>query len=63
MIKDMLGETIQTILERKIEGELGYSKYNYDEKNTQNSRNGYSLKKVRVSMGNHGTETMDLNRK
>ena len=47
MLKDLLGETIQTMLEGEIEEELGYSKYNYDEKNTQNSRNGYSPKKVR----------------
>ena len=51
MLKDLLGETIQTMLEGEIEEELGYSKYNYDEKNTQNSRNGYSPKKVRSEYG------------
>ncbi|MDR2878706.1 MAG: IS256 family transposase [Fusobacteriales bacterium] len=51
MLKDLLGETIQTMLEGEIEEELGYSKYNYDEKNTQNSRNGYSAKKVRSEYG------------
>ena len=44
MLKDLLGETIQTMLEGEIEEELGYSKYNYEEKDTQNSRNGYSPK-------------------
>ena len=51
MLKDLLGETIQTMLEGEIEEDLGYSKYNYDEKNTQNSRNGYSPKKVRSEYG------------
>lgn len=54
MLKDLLGETIQTMLEGEIEEELGYSKYNYDEKNTQNSRNGYSPKKVRSEYGEIG---------
>lgn len=51
MLKDLLGETIQTMLEGEIEEELGYSKYNYEEKNTQNSRNGYMPKKVRSEYG------------
>ena len=51
MLKDLLGETIQTMLEGEIEEELGYSKYNYEEKDTQNSRNGYSPKKVRSGYG------------
>lgn len=51
MLKDLLGETIQTMLEGEIEEELGYSKYNYEEKNTQNSRNGYTPKKVRSEYG------------
>ena len=51
MLKDLLGETIQTMLEGEIEEELGYSKYNYEEKDTQNSRNGYSPKSVRSEYG------------
>lgn len=51
MLKDLLGETIQIMLEGEIEEELGYSKYNYDEKNTQNTRNSYSPKKVRSEYG------------
>ena len=51
MLKDLLGETIQTMLEGEIEEELGYSKYNYEEKDTQNTRNGYSPKKVRSEYG------------
>ena len=51
MLKELLGETIQTMLEGEMEEELGYSKYNYEEKNTQNSRNGYSPKSVRSEYG------------
>ena len=51
MLKELLGETIQTMLEGEMEEELGYSKYNYDEKNTENSRNGYSPKSVRSEYG------------
>lgn len=50
MLKDLLGETIQTMLEGEIEEELGYSKYNYDEKNTQNSRE-WLFTQTEVSMG------------
>ena len=51
MLKELIGETIQTMLEGEMEEELGYSKYNYDEKNTENSRNGYSPKSVRSEYG------------
>ena len=51
MLKDLLGETIQTMLEGEIEEELGYTKYNYEDKNTQNARNGYTPKKVRSEYG------------
>ena len=40
MLKDLLGGTIQTMLEAEIEDNLGYSKHNYKEKITNNSRNG-----------------------
>ena len=51
MLKDLLGETIQTMLETEIEEDLGYSKYDYEEKKTENSRNGYTPKTVRSEYG------------
>ena len=56
------------MLEEEIEEELGYSKYNYDEKNSQYSRNGYSHRKVRSEYGEVElnipvTEIMNLNHK
>ncbi|QUH27908.1 IS256 family transposase [Vallitalea guaymasensis] len=51
-VKDLLGDMIQGLLEGELEDELGYSKYDYHEKETNNSRNGYSKKTVRSSSGN-----------
>lgn len=51
-VKDLLGDMIQGLLEGELEDELGYSKYDYHEKETDNSRNSYSKKTVRSSSGN-----------
>lgn len=50
-VKMLTTETIQTALDAELENELGYSKYDYKNKNTDNSRNGYSSKTVQGSMG------------
>ena len=50
-VKMLTAETIQTALDAELENELGYSKYDYKNKNTDNSRNGYSSKTVQ---GKHG---------
>ncbi|MBB6063377.1 transposase-like protein [Thermosipho japonicus] len=46
-----MGPIIQEILETELEDELGYEKYDKENKETDNSKNGYSSKKVRSSMG------------
>ena len=51
MLKDLLGDTLQGMLELELEEELGYSRYDYVGKNTTNSRNGFSEKTVTSSMG------------
>jgi len=51
MLKDLLGDTLQGMLEAELDTELGYSKYDYSAKETDNSRNGYSKKNVVSSMG------------
>jgi transposase-like protein len=51
MLKDLLGDTLQGLLEAELEEELGYSKYDYANKHTNNARNGYSKKKVTSSLG------------
>ncbi len=47
MLKDMFGDAIQEMLEAELEEDLGYTRYDYKNKKTTNSRNGYSKKKVR----------------
>lgn len=51
MLKDLLGDTMQGMLEGEMDQKLGYSKYNYQNKDTDDSRNGYSRKKVISSVG------------
>ena len=50
-IKDLMAETIQSMLQAELDQELGYSKYDYKNKQTDNSRNGYSGKTVKSSQG------------
>ena len=44
MLKDLLGDTLQGMLEAEMDEKLGYSKYDYQNKDTDDSRNGYSKK-------------------
>lgn len=46
MLKDLLGDTLQTMLEAEMDEHLGYSKYDYKNKETDDTRNGYSKKTV-----------------
>ncbi len=51
MLKDLLGDTLQSMLEAELDEKLGYTKYDYKNKETDDSRNGYSKKTVTSSMG------------
>ena len=51
MVKDLLGDTLQGMLEAEMDQQLGYSKYDYQNKDTDDSRNGYSKKTVTSSFG------------
>lgn len=51
MLKELLGDTLQGMLEAEMENELGYSRYDYANKETDNRRNGFSKKTVTSSMG------------
>ena len=53
--KDLLGGTTKEMMEAEMDDHLGYSKYDYKNKETDDSRNGYSPKTVTSSMG-----TIDL---
>ena len=51
MLKDLLGDTLQGMLEAEMDEQLGSSKYDYKNKSTTDSRNGYSKKTVTSSVG------------
>ena len=44
MLKDLLGDTLQEMLEAEMDEKLGYSRYDYKNKETDDCRNGYSRK-------------------
>ncbi len=49
-----IGKVLQEILEEEMENELGYSRYDWKNKQTDNSRNGHTKKTVRTSFGEVG---------
>ena len=51
LFKDTIAEFMEDSLEAELEEELGYSKYDYKSKDTDNSRNGHSSKTLRTSFG------------
>ena len=51
LFKELVGTVLEKGLEGELEEELGYSKYDYRNKETDNSRNGHSGKTVRSSFG------------
>ena len=51
LFKETIAEFMEKSLDAELEGELGYSKYDYRNKETDNSRNGHSSKTLRTSFG------------
>lgn len=51
-MKEMFRDVLQEALESEMDAQLGYDKYEVSDKQTQNSRNGYSKKTVRSELGN-----------
>ncbi len=51
LVKELTGSLIQEMLEAELQNELGYSKWDYRNKGTTNSRNGYSEKTLKSSLG------------
>jgi len=51
LLKEQLKDIMQEMLEAELDHELGYSKYDYKNKETTNSRNGSRSKKVRSDYG------------
>ena len=51
LFKETIAEFMEDGLETELDEELGYSRYDYCNKNTENSRNGHSSKTLRTSFG------------
>ena len=51
LFKETIAEFMENGLEAELDEELGYSKYDYRSKETDNSRNGHSSKKLKTSFG------------
>ncbi|MDP4228219.1 MAG: IS256 family transposase [Bacteroidota bacterium] len=50
-MKEMFKDILQESLEAEIDTALGYDKYDVSEKQTENSRNGYSKKTIKSELG------------
>ena len=57
LFKETIGEFMENSLEAELDEELGYSKYDYRNKATNNSRNGHSSKRLKTSFGEIEIET------
>lgn len=51
VFKLMVGEMLENGLDGELDDELGYTKYDYRNKEGENSRNGYSKKTLKTSFG------------
>lgn len=51
IMRDMMSVLLEGALDEELNDELGYSKYDYRNKETDNSRNGHSRKTMRTSYG------------
>ena len=51
VMRDMMSVLLESTLDEELDEELGYSKYDYRNKETDNSRNGHSKKTMHTSYG------------
>ena len=51
LFKETIAEIMENGLEAELDDELAYSRYDYRNKSTDNSRNGHSGKTLRTSFG------------
>lgn len=51
IMRDMMSVILEGALDEELDEELGYSKYDYRNKDTENSRNGHSQKTMHTSYG------------
>ena len=51
VMRDMMSVLLEDALDEELDEELGYSRYDYHNKGTDNSRNGHSQKTMHTSYG------------
>ncbi len=51
VMRDLMSVLLEGVLDEELDEELGYSKYDYRSKDTNNSRNGHSKKTMHTSYG------------
>ena len=51
IMRDMMSVILEGVLDEELDQELGYSKYDYRNKETDNSLNGHSQKTMHTSYG------------
>jgi Transposase and inactivated derivatives len=51
VMRDMMSVLLEGVLDEELDEDLGYSKYDYRNKDTDNSRNGHSSKTMHTSYG------------
>ena len=51
VMRDMMSVLLEGVLDEELDEELGYTKYDYRNKETDNSRNGHSSKTMHTSYG------------
>jgi len=51
LMKEIMRQVLQGGLEGELDEELGYTRYDYRNKETENSRNGFSKKTMHTSIG------------
>ena len=49
LFNDTIAEFMENGLEAELDDQLGYNRYDYKNKDTDNSRNGHSIKTLRTS--------------
>ncbi len=54
IMRDMMSVILEGALDGELNEELGYSKYDYHNKDTDNSRNGHSKKTLHTDYGGMG---------
>ena len=56
IMRDVMSVLLEGALDEELNEELGYSKYDYRNKDTDNSRNGHSKKTMHTSYGALSTD-------